>query len=87
MTEALFACLAPSIYSTGAVYTPRARTPVTPSVEYRPAATDGSLLQVQRFLMQVNTDCIALTGCNFFTIDRSFMLTVRNPSIIYPKFR
>ncbi|XP_034231707.1 gustatory receptor for sugar taste 64f-like [Thrips palmi] len=39
--------------------------------------------EVQRFLMQVNTDSIALSGCNFFSIDRSFMLTVAGTIVTY----
>lgn len=33
--------------------------------------------QVERFLIQVLTDNVALTGCNFFAISRSFLLKVR----------
>jgi len=36
-----------------------------------------SYLQVRRFLIQVSTDEVALTGCSFFSVTRSLMLTVR----------
>lgn len=33
-------------------------------------------IEADRFLMQVLTDNVALTGCNFFSISRSFLLKV-----------
>ncbi|KAK3912602.1 Gustatory receptor for sugar taste 64f [Frankliniella fusca] len=36
--------------------------------------------EVRRFLAQVTTDDVALTGCNFFSVTRSLMLTVGAPS-------
>ncbi|XP_026278049.2 gustatory receptor for sugar taste 64f-like [Frankliniella occidentalis] len=39
--------------------------------------------EVQRFLLQVNTDNVALTGCDFFSVTRSFMLTVAGTIITY----
>ncbi|KAK3915909.1 Gustatory receptor for sugar taste 64f [Frankliniella fusca] len=39
--------------------------------------------EVQRFLMQVNTDSVALTGCDFFSVTRSFMLTVAGTIVTY----
>jgi hypothetical protein len=35
-------------------------------------------LQVHRFLIQVATDNIALTGLNFFPVTRTVLLTVSN---------
>ncbi|KAJ1523406.1 hypothetical protein ONE63_001270 [Megalurothrips usitatus] len=39
--------------------------------------------EVRRFLMQVNTDSIAITGCNFFSVTRSFILTVAGTIVTY----
>ncbi|XP_034236157.1 gustatory receptor 5a for trehalose-like [Thrips palmi] len=40
-------------------------------------------IEAERFLTQVLTDNVALTGCNFFTISRSFLLTVGGTIVTY----
>ncbi|KAE8747292.1 Gustatory receptor 35 [Frankliniella occidentalis] len=39
--------------------------------------------EVRRFLAQVTTDDVALTGCNFFSVTRSLMLTVAGTIVTY----
>ncbi|KAJ1531415.1 hypothetical protein ONE63_000096 [Megalurothrips usitatus] len=40
-------------------------------------------VEAERFLTQVLTDNVAFTGCNFFTISRSFLLTVAGTIVTY----
>jgi len=44
-------------------------------------------IQVARFLTQVASDELALTGYNFFAVTRTFMLTVSRPFLYSRPFR
>eukprot|EP00102_Acyrthosiphon_pisum_P009197 XP_003246994.2 PREDICTED: gustatory receptor for sugar taste 64f-like [Acyrthosiphon pisum] len=40
-------------------------------------------VEVERFLMQVTSDELSFTGCNFFSVTRTFMLTVAGTIVTY----
>ncbi|CAI6343521.1 unnamed protein product [Macrosiphum euphorbiae] len=40
-------------------------------------------VEVERFLMQVMSDELSFTGCNFFSVTRTFMLTVAGTIVTY----
>ncbi|CAI6343122.1 unnamed protein product [Macrosiphum euphorbiae] len=40
-------------------------------------------VEVKRFLMQVTSDELSFTGCNFFSVTRTFMLTVAGTIVTY----
>ncbi|XP_015369418.1 PREDICTED: gustatory receptor for sugar taste 64f-like [Diuraphis noxia] len=40
-------------------------------------------VEVERFLMQVSADELSITGCNFFSVTRTFMLTVAGTIATY----
>ncbi|XP_008186707.1 gustatory receptor for sugar taste 64f-like isoform X1 [Acyrthosiphon pisum] len=40
-------------------------------------------VEVERFLMQVTADELSFTGCNFFSVTRTFMLTVAGTIVTY----
>ncbi|XP_029344591.1 gustatory receptor for sugar taste 64e-like [Acyrthosiphon pisum] len=40
-------------------------------------------VEIKRFLMQVTSDELSFTGCNFFTVTRTFMLTVAGTIVTY----
>ncbi|XP_026821627.1 gustatory receptor for sugar taste 64f-like isoform X1 [Rhopalosiphum maidis] len=45
--------------------------------------TESYGVEVARFLMQVTSDELALTGCNFFSVTRTLMLTVAGTIVTY----
>ncbi|KAE8737858.1 Gustatory receptor 37 [Frankliniella occidentalis] len=45
--------------------------------------TGAYSVEAERFLMQVLTDNVAFTGCNFFSISRSFLLKVAGTIVTY----
>jgi len=44
-------------------------------------------LQVHRFLVQISTDSVALTGFKFFTINRTLLLTVGVQNPVFSRLR
>lgn len=40
-------------------------------------------MEVQRLQMQISIETLALTGCNFFTVTRTLMLTVAGTIVTY----
>nr|XP_018911724.1 PREDICTED: gustatory receptor 5a for trehalose-like [Bemisia tabaci] len=45
--------------------------------------TESYCVEVSRFLIQVTNDDLALTGCKFFAVTRTFMLTVAGTIVTY----
>ncbi|KDR23821.1 gustatory receptor for sugar taste 64f-like isoform X2 [Zootermopsis nevadensis] len=45
--------------------------------------TQSYKIEVHRFLVQISTDAVALTGCRFFTVNRTLLLTLGGTVVTY----